>query len=135
VLSDDEVLQFVANGYVQLERAFDRELAAACVGELWSSLDADPDDATTWSVPVQRILSSGSPVLVEAINSPRLVGAIDDVVGVGQWQARTSGYGSFPVRFPSTVDPGDTGWHMMAASATHPGTASTSDHEDGRYCC
>jgi Phytanoyl-CoA dioxygenase (PhyH) len=112
VLSDDEVLQFVANGYVRLERAFDRELAAACVSELWSSLDADPDDASTWSAPVQRIVGSGSPLLVEAINRPRLVGAIDDVVGVGQWQARTVGYGTFPVRFPSTADPGDTGWHI-----------------------
>ena len=112
VLSGDEVLEFVANGYVRLRSAFDRELAAACVSELWSQLDGDPDDASTWSAPVQRILGSGSPVLVEAINSPRLVGAIDDVVGVGLWQARTSGYGTFPVRFPSTADPGDTGWHI-----------------------
>jgi hypothetical protein len=112
VLSDEEVLRFVADGYMRLDNAFDRELAAACVTELWSSLDADPRDASTWTAPVVRIPGSGSPRLVEAINSPRLVGAIDDVVGVSQWQRRTSGYGTFPVRFPSNTDPGDTGWHI-----------------------
>ena len=112
MLSDEEIVRFVADGYVRLDNAFDDKLAAACVAELWSSLAADPHDPSTWTDPVVRILGSGSPLLLEAINTPRLVGAIDDVVGIGQWQARTSGYGTFPVRFPSNTDPGDTGWHI-----------------------
>jgi phytanoyl-CoA dioxygenase PhyH len=112
VLSEDEVRQFVADGYLRLELAFDRELAAACVSELWTSLAADPHDATTWTEPVVRITGSTSPLLLEAINTPRLVGAIDDLVGVGQWQPRTVGYGTFPVRFPSNTDPQDAGWHI-----------------------
>ncbi|MGZ4671257.1 MAG: phytanoyl-CoA dioxygenase family protein [Ilumatobacteraceae bacterium] len=112
MLSDEEVLRFVVDGYLRLDNAFDDQLAAACVAELWSSLDADPQDTSTWTAPVVRIAGSSSPVLLEAINTPRLVSAIDDVVGIGQWQARTFGYGTFPVRFPSNTDPGDTGWHI-----------------------
>ena len=112
VLSDDEVRQFVTEGYLRLEGAFDRDLAAACVAELWTSLDEDPDDSSTWTAPVRRVLGSASPVLLEAISTARLTGAIDDVVGLGQWQPRTVGYGTFPVRFPSTVDPEDAGWHI-----------------------
>lgn len=112
VLSDPEVNRFVADGYLRLDNAFDGKLAAACVAELWSSLDADPHDSSTWTAPVVRIAGSGSSVLLEAINAPRLVSAIDDVVGIGQWRARTCGYGTFPVRFPSHTDPGDTGWHI-----------------------
>ena len=112
VLSDDEVGRFVRDGYLRLERAFDPQLAAACVAELWPSLDEDPGDASTWSEPVRRILGSGSRILLEAINTVRLIGAIDDIVGVGQWQPRTIGYGTFPVRFPSSKDPGDAGWHI-----------------------
>ncbi|MGZ4793212.1 MAG: phytanoyl-CoA dioxygenase, partial [Ilumatobacteraceae bacterium] len=97
VLSDEEVLRFVVDGYLRLDNAFDDQLAAACVAELWSSLDADPQDTSTWTAPVVRIAGSSSPVLLEAINTPRLVSAIDDVVGIGQWQARTFGYGTFPV--------------------------------------
>ena len=112
VLTDDEVDQFVTDGYLRLRHAFDSVLAAACIDELWTSLDEDPDDASTWTAPVRRISGSVSPILREAINTKRLVGAIDDLVGVGQWQARTAGYGTFPIRFPSVTDPGDTGWHI-----------------------
>lgn len=44
--------------------------------------------------------------------SPR--GAIDDLLGAGRWQRRT-GYATFPIRFPSDDDPGDTGWHVDGA--------------------
>jgi hypothetical protein len=112
VLSDDEIRRFVSDGYLRLEHGFDKQRAGSCVAELWTSLDADPNDVLTWSAPVSRIDGSVSPILLEAINTPRLVGAIDDVVGVGQWQRRSVGYGTFPVRFPSIVDPGDAGWHI-----------------------
>lgn len=112
VLSDEEIHRFVADGYLRLDRAFERDVAAACVAELWRSLHVDPSDPSTWTAPVLRIVGSSAVPLVDAINSARLVGAIDDLVGVGHWQRRTLGYGTFPVRFPSDTDPGDTGWHI-----------------------
>jgi hypothetical protein len=37
--------------------------------------------------------------------------AFDQLVGAGRWRPRPD-LGSFPVRFPSPDDPGDTGWHI-----------------------
>ena len=104
---------FVRDGYVKLGQAFDRTLAERCVEALWAQLDVDRSDRTTWTAPVMRIPGSGHPDLLAAINSPRLVAAIDELVGgPDRWQRRTEGYGTFPVRFPSEADPGDTGWHV-----------------------
>ena len=101
------------DGYVHLEDAFDAELAAACVDVLWSMLDVDRTNPTTWTQPVIRIPGSIDPDVVAAINTQRLVGAIDDLLGGGDaWQPRSHGYGTFAVRFPSDVDPGDAGWHI-----------------------
>lgn len=113
VLSEETVEDFIANGYVRLRGAFESELAARCVDELWSMLEVGRDNPTTWTSPVVRIPGSINAELLAAINSPQLRGAIDDLLGGPQrWQRREHGYGTFPIRFPSSVDPGDTGWHI-----------------------
>lgn len=113
VLPDDVVERFVLDGFVKLDDAFDAALAARCVDVLWSMLELDRMDPAGWTEPVIRIPGSGHPDLVAAINTPLLVGAIDDLLGgPAAWQRRVHGYGSFPVRFPSDTDPGDTGWHI-----------------------
>ena len=113
VLSDDDVERFVADGYVRVEAAFDADLADRCVDTLWSMLGVDRADPAAWSAPVIRIPGAGGPDFVAAINTPRLVGSINDLVGgADAWQRRTQGYGTFAVRFPSDVDPGDAGWHI-----------------------
>lgn len=112
VLSADEIEGFVLDGYVALTGAFDRELAARCVDSLWSMLPQDRHDPSTWTEPVVRIPGSAHPDLVAAINAPRLTGAIDDLLGGAHAWQRRHGYGTFPVRFPSEVDPGDAGWHV-----------------------
>ena len=113
VLSDDDVERFVADGYVLVEGAFDADLADRCVDTLWSMLGVDRADPASWSAPVIRIPGAGGPDFAAAINTPRLVGSINDLVGgADAWQPRTQGYGTFAVRFPSDVDPGDAGWHI-----------------------
>ena len=120
VLTDDQIHEFVTDGFIRLDAAFDAFLASQCVAELWSALDADPDDVRTWTQPVMRVFGTSSPGLVEAVNAPRLLAAIDDVVGVGLWPTRTGGYGTFPVRFSSVEDPGDTGWHIDGSFGEFP---------------
>ena len=111
VLDDDDVARFVAEGFVHLPGAFDRDVAGACVDELWRLSGVDRTDPSTWTQPVVRVPGSAAAPLVAAINAPRLTTALDQVVGSGRW-ARRFGYGSFPIRFPSDVDPGDAGWHI-----------------------
>jgi hypothetical protein len=111
VLDRDEVERFVRDGFVLLPHAFSREVAVECVDALWAASGVDREAPSTWTAPVVRVAGSGAPPLVRAINEPRLVGAVDDLLGVGRW-ARQAGYGSFPIRFPSGDDPGDAGWHV-----------------------
>jgi hypothetical protein len=129
VLTDDDVERFVHEGFVHVEAAFPRDVAAACVEDLWALSGVDRDPAT-WTQPVVRVPAGASPALVAAINAERLCGALDQIVGVGRW-ARLVGYGTFPIRFPSTEDPGDAGWHVDGRGAT----ASTSGRRAGRCWC
>ena len=48
------------------------------------------------------------------MNTPLLHAAFDQLVGKGRWEPRHS-LGTFPVRFPSHQDTGDTGWHVDAS--------------------
>ncbi len=111
VLTDDEIERFVGEGFLHLPGAFDRPTAAACVDELWRLSGVDRDDPASWTQPVVRVQGSAAAPLVAAINTPRLTGALDQLIGEGRW-ARLLGYGSFPIRFPSALDPGDAGWHV-----------------------
>ena len=127
VLDHHDRQRFVTDGFVRLEAAFPRDLARQCVDELWAATGVDQEQPTTWNAPVIRIPGSSAPPLVAAINSPRLVDAIDDLLGAGHWQRRT-GYGTFPIRFPSDQDPGDTGWHVDGAYEAGEGTPPWNYH-------
>src|SRR5690606_5859160 len=56
-------------------------------------------------------------------NTPVLQAVFDQLVGQGCWVPRDS-LGTFPVRFPTNRDTGDTGWHV---DASFPGRDSTPD--------
>ena len=111
MLSPGELDDFESNGFVCVTRAFSRECAAACVDEMWAALPCDRNDRATWTAPVIRLWSFQTAPFVAAARSPRLVTAIDQLLGRGAWVPLT-GIGTFPVRFPSVADPGDAGWHV-----------------------
>lgn len=58
-----------------------------------------------------RIGEIPNPLFREAANTPTLHAAYGALVGPGRWLPRGS-LGTFPIRFPSTDDPGDCGWHV-----------------------
>jgi hypothetical protein len=123
VLSPGEVEQFTEEGYVRLGGAFPRRLADQCRALAAEQLGIDESNPTSWEVPVLRGLVEGPP-LYEAANSPRLIGAIGQLLDPDRWQDRPN-LGAFVVRFPHEGDPGDTGWHIDS-SFQHPG-------RDGSY--
>jgi hypothetical protein len=110
MLSDEQVERFVDEGLLHLPEAFPRALADACRAILWRKTGHDPDDPTTWTRPVMRIGGCADEPFRVAANTPRLHGALDQLVGAGRWIPR-AGLGSFPIRFPHPDDPGDCGWH------------------------
>ena len=106
-----QIEQFIADGFVRIDHAFPREWADAARALLWKATGCNPDDAATWTQPVIRLGMFTDRPFIDAANTPRLHAAFDQLVGRGRWR-RPAAMGTFPVRFPSAVDPGDTGWHI-----------------------
>jgi hypothetical protein len=114
MLTAEQLDRFDKDGFVKLERAFPGELASEVRAILWKDTGCDPDDRSTWTRPVIRLGMYSQAPFVAAANTQVLHGAFDQLVGVGKWLPCRS-VGTFPVRFPSTADPGDTGWHIDAS--------------------
>ena len=116
-LEPAQIEQFITDGFVRIDHAFPRERAAAARAILWKATGCSPDDPTTWTQPVIRLGMFTQTAFVEAANTPRLHAAFDRLVGQGRW-LRPAAMGTFPVRFPSTADPGDAGWHIDVSFGT-----------------
>lgn len=113
-LSSCDIEGFIQNGFVRLDEAFSPKMAQEGREILWRDSGCDPLDRTTWKRPVVRLGGYIDPPFRQAANTPRLIGAIDQLAGSNRWLP-LKGLGTFPLRFPSEVDPGDTGWHVDAS--------------------
>ena len=111
MLSRTEIQKFIDDGFLKIEGAFPRELAEQGRAILWHDLGCDERDTKTWTKPIIRLGYYDQEPFRKAVNTPVLNQAFDQVVGSGRWVPRTS-LGTFPVRFPSSDDPGDAGWHI-----------------------
>src|SRR5262249_26976092 len=110
-LDDAQIDQFIEAGFVKLDHAFPTEVAAQARSILWNATGCDPDNPSTWTKPVIRLGDFAQEPFRTAVNTPILQRAFDQLVGAGRWLPRGS-LGTFPIRFPSPDDPGDTGWHI-----------------------
>ena len=110
-LSAAQIEEFVLDGFVRIDEAFPRALADACRRILWLATGCAEDTTASWTRPVVRVGEIPNPLFREAANTPRLHAAYDALVGPGRWRPRGS-LGTFPIRFPSSQDPGDCGWHI-----------------------
>ena len=109
-LEPAQIEQFITDGFVRLDHAFPCDVAEAARAILWKATGCSADDPATWTRPVIRLGMFTQAPFIEAANTPRLHAAFDQLVGPGRWR-RPAAMGTFPVRFPSAVDPGDAGWH------------------------
>ena len=108
------VESFRRDGFLRIDGAFPCELADAAREILWKDTGCDPRDRTTWTRPVVRLGMYADAPFREAASTPALHEAFDALVGPGRWRPLRA-LGTFPVRFPSPHDPGDTGWHVDAS--------------------
>lgn len=111
MLTSDQLEGFVRDGFVRVDEAFPRELADEGREILWRDTGCDPANPATWTRPVIRLGGYAQRPFDLAVNTAKLHEACDQLVGKGRWEQRRS-LGTFPVRFPSPEDPGDTGWHI-----------------------
>jgi Phytanoyl-CoA dioxygenase (PhyH) len=110
-LSSGQVNEFIGNGFVRLAAAFPRDVADDCVQLLWRRIGCAPDCPSTWDRPVIRQPSWDAEPFKQAVSSARLHDSFNQLVGRGRWLPR-SNPGPFVIRFPSTENPGDAGWHI-----------------------
>jgi len=110
-LNDDQIKNFIQEGFVKIENAFSKEIAEECLNILWKDTGCKTDDPSTWNQPVIRLWNYAQEPFVRAANTPLLHAAFDELVGEGRWVPRNS-LGTFPIRFPGEKEPGDTGWHV-----------------------
>src|SRR5579862_4552135 len=113
-LTDAQIQQFIGEGFVKIEAAFPPDLADKCRSLLWRDTGCDERDPKTWRKPVIRLGMYGQEPFAQAVNTPVLHRAFDQLAGVGRWSPRYD-LGTFPIRFPSPDDPGDAGWHVDAS--------------------
>ena len=113
-ISEQQIRDFVNNGYVKVEGAIPPAICSEIRDILWKECKVDQHDPSTWTQPVIRLGDYSLPPFRVAAGMSVLTEYFDALVGPGKWLPRGS-LGTFPVRFPSDRQPGDTGWHVDAS--------------------
>lgn len=115
-LSSHQIKQFIHDGFVKIEDAVPEFTCSEIREILWNDTGVDRNDRSTWTKPVVRLWFYNQAPFAKAVNMPVLTNAYDALAGTAKWIPRDS-IGTFPVRFPSVDDPGDTGWHVDSSFA------------------
>ncbi|MEQ8688688.1 MAG: phytanoyl-CoA dioxygenase [Imperialibacter sp.] len=118
ILSKQQISDFINHGFVRIDKAFSKATAEKAVDILWGDLPCDRHDPATWTEPVIRLGMYTQRPFIDSVNSPHLHRIFDQLIGTDRW-VRCQSVGTFPVRFPSEKNPGDTGMHV---DASFPGT-------------
>lgn len=115
-LSKAQLEDFIQNGFVRIDHAFSTRTADEARAILWQDLGLDPDDPSAWTQPVIRLGMYAQAPFIQSANTERLHRAFDQLLGENRWLP-CQRMGTFPIRFPSDAEPGDTGWHVDASFA------------------
>lgn len=132
MLTGEQRTRYERDGYIKLHQAFDPERVAAIADRVWTHLETHKgirrDDSASWNVPGPWV---GLKVLKEeelflSLDSRKLRGAIDDLLGSGAWQ-RPRHWGGFLLNFPDCRpeqwNVPAAGWHVDFHYTNEPGTA------------
>jgi hypothetical protein len=119
VLTGAELAEFEETGFFRLEHAFEAETVAAVNADLQTRLGVSFADPAGWSRPRITIAEvMRTPPYTDAV-TPRLTGAVDDLLGAGAWQP-VDYMGWWQITFPGfeEIDYGDD-WHVDGAGWIH----------------
>jgi hypothetical protein len=117
-LTRQQIDQFIHSGFVRIEGAFPKSIAEQVREILWNDTGLNKHDRSTWTKAVVRLGMYSQEPFIQAANTRKLHQAFDQLIGKNRWIPCNS-MGTFPIRFPSKEDPGDTGWHVDASFPGH----------------
>ena len=103
-LSEEEVQRFIKDGYLMVRGAFSGELARQIVPVVWSELEIDEKDRSTWRTPVVMLKKVLERPPFPRVYSERYRGAIGDLCGHGRWSA-SQGVGHWIILLPGFAKP------------------------------
>lgn len=114
LLIKEESVHFLKKGFVYVRHAFAAQDAEQMCDFLWTQITPDKHDRNTWTEAVCHIEESFSHGPFGRVFTPRLLAAINDVVGKGRYQ-QLDEIGWFAISFPGLdpwVSPPDKWWHL-----------------------
>jgi len=114
VLNNNEIEQFISEGFIRIDNAFSSETAKEVVDILWKDIPFERSNPQTWTEPVVRLGMYTQQPFVDSVNTPTLQSIFNQLVGLDKWIPCQS-VGTFPVRFPCEKQPNDTGKHVDAS--------------------
>jgi hypothetical protein len=114
-LTEEDILQFIKQGYLVVREVFQREVAERIVPMVWAELDINPNDPSTWTEPIVTLRKVLEREPISQIFTSRYLGAVDDLCGSGRWRA-PKGVGYWPILLPGFANPPwcspKGGWHI-----------------------
>lgn len=130
MLSPEDLICFEQHGYVRLPEAFLRADALAIQNSIWSQMQEqgiDRTDRSTWPTGPWRGMKDHPP-LEQGIATPRLCGAINQLLGSENWRVPNRWGGfliSFPIGAAQDWELTDEGWHWDDTLINHFGQCNT----------
>ncbi len=121
-LSSTQIEQFERDGFVVVKNAFAREDADAMQDAWWRELSdlygIRRDDRSTWRQPPRDLRAGKASPLQTKINTQRVGGVIDDLLGAGAWQWPKH-WGRAIATFPQSAAGWDVPGHPKGAELWH----------------
>jgi len=114
MLTKEEIDHFIQNGYIRIDNAFSDQIAIDVMDILWNDLPCERENPLTWTEPVIRLQYYSQEAFIQSVNNKRLHSIYDQLVGLKKWNPCMN-IGTFPIRFPSNVEPDDVGPHVDAS--------------------
>jgi hypothetical protein len=114
-LTEEELGQFLEQGYIVVREVFSRAVAEQIIPLVWAKLDIARDDPSTWTGPRVMLRQVLNQRPIPKIHSRRYVQAVADLCGRGRWYAHT-GAGIWPILLPGFTPPP---WHPPSEDEWH----------------
>jgi len=130
IISEEQVKQFMEKGWVRIKAAIPREMALEAQNEIWSILNAKcgiSQEKASWHTPFYQLSENYRHGIFGACTTPRLMGAIEELIGNGRLDAgyEQDGvpFGWWPINFSlGSTEDWDVpvgGWHWDGLHFRH----------------
>ena len=77
ILSQQEIKEFIVDGFIRIDNAFSSQVADEVLNFLWNDIPFDRLNPASWTEPVVRLGMYTQEPFVKSVNTPKLHAAYD----------------------------------------------------------